>query len=87
MGTVVTLSDIERVFEILAEFGLSREAVVIPLKPAQPGQKLVSRIQSETGLHGTRRGSIRFLDANQIRIRRSKRWSISASSESLKKSI
>ena len=36
MGTVVTLSDIERVFEILAEFGLSREAVVIPLKLAQP---------------------------------------------------
>jgi hypothetical protein len=36
--TVVTLSDIERVFEILAEFGLSREAVVIPLKPAQPGR-------------------------------------------------
>ena len=38
MGTVVTLSDIERVFEILAEFGLSREAVVIPLKAAQPGR-------------------------------------------------
>ena len=38
MSAVVTLKDIERVFEILAEFGLSREAVVIPLKPAQPGR-------------------------------------------------
>jgi hypothetical protein len=38
MSTAVTLSDIERVFDILAEFGLSREAVFIPLKPAQPGR-------------------------------------------------
>jgi hypothetical protein len=37
MLTTVTLQEIERVFEILAEFGLSREAVVIPLKPAHPG--------------------------------------------------
>jgi hypothetical protein len=37
MLTAVTLKEIERVFEILAEFGLSREAVVIPLKPAHPG--------------------------------------------------
>jgi len=36
--TVVTLREIERVFEILAELGLSREAVVIPLKPAHPGR-------------------------------------------------
>ena len=37
MLTTVTLKEIERVFEILSEFGLSREAVVIPLKPAHPG--------------------------------------------------
>jgi len=36
--TVVTLREIERVFEILAELGLSREAVVIPLKPTHPGR-------------------------------------------------
>jgi hypothetical protein len=35
--SVVTLKEIERVFDVLAEFGLSREAVVIPLKPAHPG--------------------------------------------------
>lgn len=37
MLTTVTLAEIERVFAILEEFGLSREAVVIPLKPARPG--------------------------------------------------
>lgn len=36
--TVVTLREIERVFDILGELGLSREAVVIPLKPAHPGR-------------------------------------------------
>ena len=36
--TVVTLREIERVFDILEELGLSREAVVIPLKPAHPGR-------------------------------------------------
>jgi len=34
----VTLRDIERIFEILDELGLSREAVVIPLKPQHPGR-------------------------------------------------
>ncbi len=34
----VTLKEIERVFAVLEEFGLSREAVVIPLKPAHPGR-------------------------------------------------
>jgi len=37
MLTAVTLKEIEQVFTILEEFGLSREAVVIPLKPAHPG--------------------------------------------------
>jgi hypothetical protein len=34
----VTLREIERIFEILDELGLSREAVVIPLKPQHPGR-------------------------------------------------
>ena len=33
----VTLREIEAVFEILDRLGISREAVVIPLKPAHPG--------------------------------------------------
>ena len=33
----VTLREIERIFEILDRLGISREAVVIPLKPAHPG--------------------------------------------------
>jgi hypothetical protein len=55
--TTVTLKEIERVFEVLAEFGLSREAVVIPLKPAHPGsvrmrpdQRLEVVLDSETPL-------------------------------------
>jgi len=35
--TAVTLPVIQRIFEILDRLGLSREAVVIPLKPAHPG--------------------------------------------------
>lgn len=38
MLTTVTLREIERVFAILEELGLSREAVVIPLRPAHPGK-------------------------------------------------
>jgi hypothetical protein len=38
MLTVVTLREIERVFAILDELGLSRETVVIPLKPQHPGR-------------------------------------------------
>lgn len=38
MLTVVTLREIEAVFDILDELGISREAVVIPLKPATPGR-------------------------------------------------
>ena len=38
MLTTVTLQEIERVFAILEELGLSREAVVIPLRPAHPGK-------------------------------------------------
>lgn len=33
----VTLKEIERIFEILDRLGVSREAVVIPLRPARPG--------------------------------------------------
>jgi len=33
----VTLAEIERIFEVLARLDISREAVVIPLRPAHPG--------------------------------------------------
>ena len=53
----VTLPVIERVFEILDRLGISREAVVIPLKPAHPGSvrrlsngKLEIVIESEVAL-------------------------------------
>ncbi|MEW6272950.1 MAG: hypothetical protein AB1689_27045 [Thermodesulfobacteriota bacterium] len=34
---VVTLKEIERIFTVIDRLGVSREAVVIPLKPAIPG--------------------------------------------------
>lgn len=33
----VTLKEIERIFDVIERFELSREAVVIPLRPATPG--------------------------------------------------
>ena len=33
----VTLAEIERIFTVLERLGISREAVVIPLRPATPG--------------------------------------------------
>jgi len=54
---VVTLVEIERIFEILDRLGISREAVVIPLKPVHPGGvrvlgngKVEIRVESETPL-------------------------------------
>jgi len=35
--TVVTLQEIEKIFAVLERLGISREAVVIPLRPAIPG--------------------------------------------------
>ncbi len=35
--TAVTLQEIERIFAVLERLGISREAVVIPLRPASPG--------------------------------------------------
>jgi hypothetical protein len=35
--TAVTLPMIERIFEVLERLGISREAVVIPLRTASPG--------------------------------------------------
>ncbi len=35
--SAVTLEEIEQVFAVLDRLGISREAVVIPLKPAHPG--------------------------------------------------
>jgi hypothetical protein len=36
--TKITLAEIERVFEVLERLGISREAVVIPLRPESPGR-------------------------------------------------
>lgn len=33
----VTLAEIERIFEVLARLDISREAVIIPLRPGHPG--------------------------------------------------
>jgi len=53
----VTLAEIERIFTVLERLGISREAVVIPLKPAHPGGvrrlpsgKLEIRVEAETPL-------------------------------------
>ena len=55
--TAVTLREIERIFEILDRLGISREAVVIPLRPEHPGSarilpngKLEIRVESEEPL-------------------------------------
>jgi len=37
MLKVVTLKEIEKVFSVIERLGLSREAIVIPLKPTSPG--------------------------------------------------
>ena len=37
MLTAVTLNEIEQIFTVLERLGISREAVVIPLRPAVPG--------------------------------------------------
>jgi hypothetical protein len=53
----VTLAEIERVFTVLDRLGISREAVVIPLRPGHPGGvrrlpsgKLEITVESETPL-------------------------------------
>lgn len=38
MIKAVTLKEIERIFEVLDAMGISREAVVIPLRPEHPGR-------------------------------------------------
>ena len=55
--TAVTLREIEHIFAVLDRLGISREAVVIPLKPAHPGGvrilpngKVEIRVESEVGL-------------------------------------
>jgi hypothetical protein len=55
--TAVTLAEIERIFEVLARLDISREAVVIPLRPAHPGGvrrlpngKLEIVVEGETAL-------------------------------------
>jgi hypothetical protein len=53
----VTMHEIELVFEVLDRLGISREAVVIPLRPAHPGGirtlangKVEITVESETPL-------------------------------------
>ena len=53
----VTLAEIERIFEVLARLDISREAVIIPLRPAHPGGvrrlpngKLEILVEGETSL-------------------------------------
>ena len=55
----VTLAEIERVFAVLDRLGISREAVVIPLRPESPGRmrvmpngKVEIVIESERPLEG-----------------------------------
>jgi hypothetical protein len=38
MLKAVTLREIERIFEVLDALGISREAVIIPLRPEHPGR-------------------------------------------------
>ncbi len=37
MSAAVTLTEIEKIFVVLERLGISREAVMIPLRPAAPG--------------------------------------------------
>ena len=53
----VTMREIEAIFEILDRLGISREAVVIPLRPVHPGGirtlpngKVEIVVESETAL-------------------------------------
>ena len=55
--TAVTLKEIERIFALLERLGISREAVVIPLRTEHPGAvrllengKLEIRVERETPL-------------------------------------
>lgn len=38
MPKAVTINEIERIFAIIDLLGISREAIVIPLRPEQPGR-------------------------------------------------
>jgi hypothetical protein len=38
MLKAVTLKEIEKIFQVLDRLGISREAVVIPLRPEHPGR-------------------------------------------------
>jgi hypothetical protein len=37
VSNAVTLNEIEKIFTVLERLGISREAVIIPLRPASPG--------------------------------------------------
>ncbi|MBF6568003.1 MAG: hypothetical protein IVW54_03895 [Candidatus Binataceae bacterium] len=38
MPKAVTLKEIERIFAVIEPIGISREAVIIPLRPEHPGR-------------------------------------------------
>jgi hypothetical protein len=39
----VTLKEIERIFEVIEPMGISREAIVIPLRPESPGRVTIRK--------------------------------------------
>ena len=43
MLKAVSLKEIERIFEVIDPMGISREAVVIPLRPESPGRVSVRK--------------------------------------------
>jgi hypothetical protein len=43
MLKAVTLKEIERIFAVIEPLGISREAVVIPLRPAHPGRVSINK--------------------------------------------
>jgi len=74
----VTLAEIEKVFSVIERHGLSREAVVIPLRPASPGNarrlpngKLEITIDSEVPIDEW----LHTLDAKIKALMQMKAWS------------
>ncbi len=43
MLKAVTLKEIERIFEVIEPMGISREAIVIPLRPESPGRVTIRK--------------------------------------------
>ncbi len=43
MLKAITLKEIERIFEVIEPMGISREAIVIPLRPESPGRVTIRK--------------------------------------------